>query len=146
MQTEGDDIMTPAVPKPGPRKKKAPKRPKARNVKRHTTEWARKYGSEARVLFVKSLACCACGVVGYSEVAHIGNGGAGRKADARYTVPLCGARYGTRLGSPWKTEGCHAKSHRIGIRTFERMHHLDLPALAEETERSWQAHLESQGT
>lgn len=70
------------------------KRPKARNVKRHAGEWARAYGSKARVAFVKSLACRVSGCMdGPVENAHTVNGGMGRKADANTIVPLCRAHH-----------------------------------------------------
>lgn len=69
-------------------------RPKARNVKRHAGEWARAYGSKARVAFVKSLGCCVSGCMdGPVENAHTVNGGMGRKADANTIVPLCRAHH-----------------------------------------------------
>lgn len=54
------------------------------------------------------------------EVAHINrasNGGMARKASDAFTVSLCREH--------------HAESHR-GERTFEKRHHVDLMALAEE--------------
>lgn len=72
-------------------------KPKARNVKRRQSEFARCYGSRQRVEWVKSLPCMGC--VTYwpispspgwlSENAHTVTGGAGRKADADTIIPLC---------------------------------------------------------
>lgn len=64
-----------------------------------SAEFARIYGSEARIEFVKALPCIACGK-GPCENAHIRSGGMGRKADYRDIVPLC--------------ESCHRLQHQKG--------------------------------
>jgi hypothetical protein len=59
------------------------------------------------LVFVRQLACVACGRAAPSEAAHVRtgtDGGAGTKPGDRYAVPLCAA--------------CHAKQHRIGELTF----------------------------
>lgn len=66
---------------------------KARNPKRAAKEFARCYHSEARVVFVKSLACAASGFSGPIENAHVtddGTKGAGRKSGYRCIAPLLG--------------------------------------------------------
>jgi hypothetical protein len=76
----------------GPRKKV-----KRRNAKRRQTEFARCYGSRARVQFVKAMPCCYCNAIsplfgmtaGKSDNAHTENGGMGWKADYTTIVPLC---------------------------------------------------------
>ena len=95
--------------------------------KRKPSEFARIYGSRARVAFVKSLRCIAGHMwcVGPIENAHIETGGTGRKADADKIVPAC--------------QYHHEEMHR-GIRTFAAKYHLDLPALAADTEARWQAY------
>lgn len=66
--------------------------PKRVNPERKAREFARQYGSTARVRFIKSLPCGHCsrqpeeGV----ENAHLpSKSGAGRKGDACHVVPLC---------------------------------------------------------
>ncbi len=103
------------------------KPPKRRNAKRKAKEFDRAFGSEARVLFVQSLACVACGLVGFTENAHIANGGMGRKADAAKIIPLC--------------QWCHRRQHEWGAGTFAIRFNLDLRALAYATERAWLASL-----
>ena len=61
---------------------------KARNPKRRASEFARCYGSRARVNWIRSLPCVGC--AGYpSENAHTGKNHAGYKADADTIAPLC---------------------------------------------------------
>jgi hypothetical protein len=103
------------------------------NAKRKAKEWTRAYGSEARVAFVASLPCVACGQHRVpNENAHTsGDGGAGRKASAKYVIPLC--------------HDCHAMQHAIGAGTFALRYSLDLRELAAETDRAWSAHLAALG-
>lgn len=74
-----------------------PKRVKPKNAKRRQSEFARCYGSRARVAFVKGLPCLVCAVIhpafvlsaGPSDNAHTENGGKGRKGPFTSIVPLC---------------------------------------------------------
>ena len=101
--------------------------------KKHATEWARKYGSKARVAFVKSLPCAACGIVGYSENAHVmGNGGMSRKGDADTIAPLCGPR--PLPISRGLYPGCHRLVDKGDL-------YVNGEALASATEAAWQAHV-----
>ena len=86
---------------------------KARNERRRASEFARAYGSEARVMAIKALACYAC-VKGWpSENAHLGNGGMGRKADWTEIVNLCA--------------DCHRELHALGsVERFDAKHGTDL--------------------
>lgn len=60
------------------------------NKARRTSEFARTYGSKARVAWVKALPCSVMFCENAPcENAHIANAGAGRKADYRFIVPLC---------------------------------------------------------
>ena len=126
-------------------KRSAPPRrsspPRARNPARQKREKARTNGSPERDAFVRSLPCCACGVVGYSEVAHVGRKGkgAGRKADYDQTAPLCGPRE-TFCGI---VEGCHRDSHG-GQETFAQRWGIDLLSCAAATEAAWLAHLDEE--
>ena len=117
------------VPKPEPRKKKEPKPPKARNAKRREPEFARCYGSEARVEWVQKLPCIvpACRIGGLRENAHIEGDGAGRKADYTKIVPLCRSHHRTTFYS----------LHVMGREAFEGHHLVDLAALALDTERCY---------
>ena len=117
------------IPRSGP--------PNRRNAARQKRERERTNGSPERDAFVRSLPCCACGVVGYSEVAHVGKAGkgAGRKANADQAAPLCGSQPGRFLAY----EGCHRASHRKGQAWLEQAWDVNLAACAEETERAWLA-------
>ena len=106
-----------AVPKPprAPKAARTPiargKRPNRSNTKRKAAEFARCYHSVERVEFVKRLPCAACGVVGYSQNAHVGKDGkgAGRKAHYTMIAPLCGPRSIPQLdGRLFVWEGCHS--------------------------------------
>ena len=71
---------------------------------------ASRWRSQAHCNFVRSHACSACGSATAIEVAHvrIGSGaGIGQKPDDWNTVSLCGG-----------VEGCHARQHREGERSF----------------------------
>lgn len=95
------------------------------NKKRRVSEWARAYGSKARVEWIKAQPSVASGL-GPCVNAHVKNGGAGRKADAKWIVPL--------------TDQEHKELHRVGIDTFEKEHWLELEYFAQKTEADWQAH------
>ncbi len=80
--------------------------------------------------WIRSLACCACGVEGRSEAAHTGmDGGLSMKASDYSCVPLCA--------------DCHTRSplayHRIGKRAFERVRGLRCARIAAELRRAWWA-------
>ena len=120
------------------------------NRRRKVSEFARCYGSKARVEFVKSLPCAACGVVGWAENAHVtddGTKGAGRKSGYRCIAPLCGPRPGhlgpyhpaTRYGPPAFIRGCHRWLH-ADPDSFNGVFRLDLAATAARTEALWQSH------
>ncbi len=74
------------------------KRSRIKPKKRSASEFARIYGSRARVAWVKSLPCCYCAALhtlfaivakGDSHNAHTVTGGMGRKAGYDTIVPLC---------------------------------------------------------
>ena len=75
------------VRKPIPRKSAPPKV----NAKRKAREFARTYGSKARVEYVKTIACCHCWhwSKGGIDNAHTTGGGMSRKGDYTTIVPLC---------------------------------------------------------
>jgi hypothetical protein len=104
---------------------KRSRKPPKRNVKRRASEFARCYGSKARVAFVRSLPCSACGVIGYSQNAHVCRvgGGMGRKAHYTTIVPLRGAM--------------HRELHQIGRASFEEKYGVDLDKAAADTQAAW---------
>lgn len=80
--------------------RKLPKR------KRTTDRWQ----SQRHRNHVRGHACVMCDAEAPIEVAHIRlgtDGGMGKKPSDFWTVPLCGG-----------PEGCHARQHREGERTF----------------------------
>lgn len=118
-----------------------------RKREKEARDYARKYGSEARVKFVKSLPCAACGVVGFSENAHVPptaeSGGAGRKADYRFIVPLCGP-HRTDMNRVGLTSGHHwILDKLLGREKFEAEYCVNFDELAADTEKRW---LEFSGT
>lgn len=117
---------------------------KKRNAARRKSEFARCYHSKARVAFVKSLPCVACGK-GPCENAHVENGGTGRKADYTLIVPLCSRRSHNGEHPPI---GCHHRLHNLGVKTFEAQHRIDLHQEAARIEALWQqtvSQIEQQG-
>jgi hypothetical protein len=78
--------------------------------------------------WIRTLACCACGVEGRSEAAHTGtDGGISMKASDYSCVPLC--------------SDCHTKApaayHRVGKREFERSKGLCFAALVTRLQLDW---------
>jgi hypothetical protein len=116
------------APKPAKREKQARKPMKKR--KPSAKETARSMGTLARRLFVASLPCAACGIVGYSVSAHLlGNGGIGRKKDHTTTGPLCRAR--------GILPGCHNMYDERRY-LFDSMYpEFNAVEVAAETERAW---------
>lgn len=112
------------VPKPIVKQKKR-KGVKRENVARSAREFTRAFGSAERISFVSQLPSVVSGA-GPCVNAHVRGGGAGRRADARWIVPM--------------TDGEHRMMHQMGQTTFAKLHHLDLDALAEETNRAWEQH------
>lgn len=100
------------APKPRKRPTKTPRliarrgRVKPRNVKRWTKTQARVYGSPEWQLWMHQRPCITCGLVGYSQIAHTQNGGKGRKADWKHSIPQCGPHPDT---SGRVVTGCHQK-------------------------------------
>jgi len=73
---------------------------------------ASRWRSQAHAAFVRSFACSVCGATAPIEFAHvrIGSGaGMGQRPDDWSAVSLCGG-----------PDGCHARQHREGERTFWR--------------------------
>ncbi len=94
---------------------------------RSASEFARIYGSRARVAWVKTLGCVVSNPVCATQPidnAHTRTGGTSRKANAETIAPIC----------RWH----HRELHRIGQRSFEQKYYLNLASEAAQTEREWQ--------
>ena len=104
-----------------------------RNVKRHTKEWLRAYGSEERATWIRSRGCVNKHDQYFytSQNVHVRTGGTRWKADAIWIVPMC--------------PECHRYLHQVGKQTFERAYHIVLDEAARATEAKWQAYLQQQG-
>jgi hypothetical protein len=106
------------------------------------TQTLRIYGGKKRIEFVKSLPCAACGVVGFSENAHVAPSsekGTGYKASAKWIAPLCGFH----LHPFGQFIGCHAlyDEHRSTFDTVRPSFNPEAAAAA--TERAWKAFQEA---
>lgn len=120
------------------------KRKRVKAWKRKPSEFKRIYGSKQRVLFVKTLPCAACGVVGYSENAHVlGTGGLSRKAAYETIAPLCGPYLSSSpiLGI---IEGCHQYYDEDRGGFDELFITFDPAKAAADCEARWQQHLKEQ--
>lgn len=113
------------------------KRSKPRKRSRKKSERERIYGPPGYVEWIHEQPCIACGVVGFSEVAHVKSGGMGRKSDWTDTVPLCGYRGTSRIDY---TLGCHAMLHAFGRPALEKRHDIDLEVAAISTQERWNSH------
>ena len=94
------------------------RRKQLRSRPRGPSEFQRVYGGEARVRWQKARPCDFCGAYPPTEMAHVKNGGMGRKADARFTVSACRACH-------------HELDHGIGKKGMERRHGVSLEAMAQ---------------
>lgn len=111
-----------------------------RKKPRTKSEKLRIYGPPGFVEWCKSQPCIACGVVGYSEVAHIKTGGTGRKADWTDTIPLCSARSFVTPSSRGWLMGCHMVLHQTGRESFELRWDIDLEVAAIAIQEQWASH------
>lgn len=87
----------------------------------------------AFLAFVRTRPCCACGITGRSQAAHIRTGdaaygkrdtGAREKPSDMWAVPLCGPDLGRSL------PGCHAEQHSMNEMEFWTRYRLDPFAVA----------------
>lgn len=92
-------------------------------MKQNREKWLRAYGSVERVRWIHERPCIVCGRKP-SENAHVRSGGMGRKADAKWIVPLCFNH--------------HNEQHSRGAKTFEQTYGVDLAVEAEAIEKRWQ--------
>ena len=107
-------------------------RPKSKP--RSAKQRARIYGPKGRAKFVRSLACAACHVDGWSVNAHLlGNDGLSRKQGFATIGPLCQSRY--------DVVGCHELYDRFRSLFTARYPTFDALRVADDTERQLQASL-----
>lgn len=112
------------------------KRSRIKKRARPAKETNRIYGPKTRREWMKTLPCSACGVVGYSEGAHVlGNGGMSRKADADTQAPLCGLNYWPTTKVAYLYAGCHNLYDRHRDVFNARFPDFDAKRAAEETEQ-----------
>lgn len=124
---------TPPKRKSPIRRSAAPNAPKAprtpipkKNPARASLALARAFGGEERVVWIQAQPCIACGR-GPSTNAHVRSGGASRRADAQWIVPLC--------------PPCHTELHQFGQKTFEAVHGIDLGHWAQVIDARWDAYV-----
>lgn len=106
----------------------SPMRKPIKRKKRTESEFARIHGSRARVAFISSLPCAACGrgtPPPGNHNAHIKTGGIGRKADSTDIIPLCA--------------DCHGAQHRMGWDAIGLEEMAERERRAAIVERAWQA-------
>jgi hypothetical protein len=116
-----------------------PRKPvKRRNPAHRAANHERAYGEKAA--WIRGFPCVGCGIGGPIEAAHTTTGGMGRKADASTLVPLCGPHVLPPYSLYRFVESCHRELHRVGIKTFEARHEVNLKALAAKYEAEWQTH------
>lgn len=121
-------------------RKSAIRRTPIKRKGRSASEYARIYGSPSRVKFVKSLPCCACGVVGWSVNAHltpIGEKGTGYKGHHRFIAPLC-----NRRGWFWPIRSCHILYDDYPSEFQVSYPDFDPEKASAETQRLWLEHIE----
>lgn len=93
-------------------------------------DFARVYGSKARVRWVKEQLCCVCGR-SPCENAHTVTGGTGRKGDYTTIVPLCPSCHRTQHAKGWQ--------HLLGGTMADVRD--ELRYIAELTESRWHRYL-----
>lgn len=77
------------------------------NATRAKVRTDRTHGPKSFRAFTAQAPCSACGILGYSQAAHLlGNGGMGRKQDWTTIAPLCGPH---PTASGGICPGCHAR-------------------------------------
>lgn len=105
------------------------------NPKRRAKAFERTYLSKERVIFVKAMACAACGTAGFAVNAHLlGNDGARRKGHYTTVGPLCGS-------DPWGPD-CHFLYDNDRSEFNARFPDFDPEKVAAETEARWQVFLQ----
>jgi hypothetical protein len=83
--------------------------------------------------WIRTLPCCACGVEGRTEAAHVGtDGGMSMKASDRSCIPLCADCHTQRVDSYHRISG--------GRSGFEWRYGLRLAALVKRLNAEWRGH------
>jgi hypothetical protein len=98
------------------------------NPKRKAAEMVRAYGSPVRREWIRARPCSVWGCTNRpSENAHVSPenepSGMGRKGDYQYVIPLCRHH--------------HEQYHRMGQRTFNDEHRMDVALVAVYTQGLW---------
>lgn len=101
------------------------------NRKRRISEFARCYGSKARVAWIQATPCILCGKLP-SENVHVTTGGMGRKSGHEKIVPMCATM--------------HRMLHNCGRKLFEAAFQIDLEAAAASTHARWLARADATET
>lgn len=96
---------------------------KRANRQRKAETFTRAYGGAERVAWITRQPSVVSGE-GPCVNAHVKTGGAGRKADARWVVPL--------------TDAEHRELHQIGQKSFEAKHAIDLAFQAAIIDARWE--------
>lgn len=91
---------------------------KQTNSKRRAQRERDHFGPKAA--WIRTLPCIVCGQ-GPSQACHAKSRGAGGTSD--HLVPMCHKH--------------HHEQHRVGVKTFNAEHGIDLMAEAEHYERAW---------
>lgn len=91
------------------RKTKLTAKTKPKAKKRTASDFARVYGSKARVAWIAAQPCLGClSTATPCENAHIKSGGVGRKADYTQIVPLCAKCHRLQHQKGWAALGYNA--------------------------------------
>lgn len=99
------------------RKTKLVAKTKPKAKKRTAADFARVYGSLARVAWIAEQPCIACDAKP-CENAHIRSGGTGRKSEFTQIVPLCPRCHRLQHEKGWKALGLNiAKLEYLAFRT-----------------------------
>ena len=116
------------------------------NRKRKAANLERAHGPAERREWIKTLPCANCGIVGYSEGAHIRNGGMSRKADMRFVIPLCGWHGDWTAADSGFLMSCHGAQHAYGWAELPNLDTLvKREVFADGIENLWQSHLRQTG-
>ncbi len=116
----------------------SPRKPVKVNHKRKRKTHEKAHGPKARGEWIATLPCAACGVVGYSQPAHVlGCAGMGLKKGPETIAPLCGPRMnGCRLYI-----GCHNLYDRAHWEFAKRYPNFNPEAEAAKQNAAWLASL-----
>lgn len=109
-----------------------PIRPTKKTKAERDAKHEREYGGEGKRAFVASLPCIVPGCPNPSEAAHVVriDGGMGRKGNHLGLAPCC----------PFHHRDPMHGLHKLGPRTFERLHRVSLEVAARRTEDAWRQH------